>query len=192
MKPCSPGTVEAKTDPNQLESTILNLALNARDAMPGGGKLTIETSNAHLDGAYARAHVEVSAGQYVLRSRARCAAIKTREKRPGSEKPQTGHCHRSFQGPQEWQESAEEKHGEEEKELARMALTALALNCTLKPGKEKSSTDKLLKELLAALRRHEVALFASPISTSSLASRSMKERAMSGPLCVRRFWRRIF
>ena len=52
-------------DGNQLENALINLAINARDAMPEGGKLTIETANTHLDEAYARMHDEVQPGQYV-------------------------------------------------------------------------------------------------------------------------------
>ena len=52
-------------DPHQLESAILNLAINARDAMPDGGRLTIETCNTHLDRAYAKLHPGVTSGQYV-------------------------------------------------------------------------------------------------------------------------------
>ncbi len=60
------GLWQAKADAAQLESAILNLAINGRDAMPEGGTLTIETANAHLDDAYARANTEVTAGQYVM------------------------------------------------------------------------------------------------------------------------------
>lgn len=60
------GLWKIHTDANQLESAILNLAVNARDAMPEGGKLTIETANAHLDDIYAAQHAGVPQGQYVM------------------------------------------------------------------------------------------------------------------------------
>jgi signal transduction histidine kinase/CheY-like chemotaxis protein len=53
-------------DANQLQNAVLNLAINARDAMEGSGKLTIEIANAYLDDEYAAQHAEVIAGQYVM------------------------------------------------------------------------------------------------------------------------------
>lgn len=62
----SAGLWNTFVDDTQVENAILNLAINARDAMEGRGKLTIEASNAHLDELYARKHSDVAAGQYVM------------------------------------------------------------------------------------------------------------------------------
>ena len=60
------GLWRAHVDPNQLELAILNLAVNSRDAMPDGGRLTLETANVYLDENYASAQAEVLPGQYVM------------------------------------------------------------------------------------------------------------------------------
>jgi PAS domain S-box-containing protein len=62
----SGGLWNTLVDPGQIENALLNLAINARDAMHGYGKLTIEAGNALLDEAYARKHQEVKPGQYVM------------------------------------------------------------------------------------------------------------------------------
>jgi PAS domain S-box-containing protein len=60
------GLWPALVDPTQADDALLNLAINARDAMPNGGTLSIETQNVHLDEDYAAHHVEVTAGDYVM------------------------------------------------------------------------------------------------------------------------------
>ncbi len=60
------GIWKIECDVSELESALLNLALNARDAMPDGGKLTIETSNAYVDDDYCRRYADLTPGQYVL------------------------------------------------------------------------------------------------------------------------------
>ncbi len=60
------GLGAVRADPGQIDQVIMNLALNGRDAMPEGGKLTIETANITVDENYARTHAPLSAGEYVM------------------------------------------------------------------------------------------------------------------------------
>jgi signal transduction histidine kinase len=60
------GLWQAEVDPNHLEAALVNLAINARDAMPNGGKLTLEGANIYVDQDYAQLNPELPPGQYVV------------------------------------------------------------------------------------------------------------------------------
>jgi CheY-like chemotaxis protein len=62
----SPDQVQVKADPGQIEQVLVNMAVNARDAMPTGGRLTIETHNMVLDHDYAQQHLDLTPGPYLL------------------------------------------------------------------------------------------------------------------------------
>jgi signal transduction histidine kinase len=59
------GLWQVEVDPSQMEAAVLNLVVNAKDAMPDGGKLTIETANSFIDESYARQNADITVGQYV-------------------------------------------------------------------------------------------------------------------------------
>jgi PAS domain S-box-containing protein len=61
-----PETGNIKADPAHIEQAVVNLSINARDAMPAGGRITIETSNVHLDENYSRTHLGVEPGEFVM------------------------------------------------------------------------------------------------------------------------------